>query len=105
MDTDELKELLTKIFELPEVERFSQAVAGILAYLKSEQDKRIELTEAMNDLKNVLYGSKTEIGVHHQLAAIQKRSDRNGKLTQGVLVGLILLVIEEGAKLLMAHIK
>ncbi len=105
MDTEKLKELLEKIFELPEVERFSQAVAGILAYLKSEQDKRVELTKAMKELTEILYGSKTEIGVQHQLSEIKARGIRNGKLTQGVIIGLVTLVVGEGLRILLAHIK
>lgn len=89
MDVKALQELLEKIFENPKVEDFARGIAHILSYLNSEQDKRIELTTAMEEFKELLYGGKSETGIIHIVNEMNARSEKNQKLIRAILASVI----------------
>lgn len=105
MEIEQLKKLLDEIFKNPKIEEFAHSIAGIMAYLKSEQDKRMELTKAMQDLKEDLYGAKNNEGLKHKLNAIETRSEKNGKLQIKIAFGIGVLVVAKIVDVVFSHVK
>jgi hypothetical protein len=105
------KKLPIAMLNHPELQEFIHSICLISSYLKSEQDKRIELNDRMDQhaeqmkqhqatmmqFDTLIWGDKNNIeerpGLAHEWAASRKQQKRNEKLIQGVLVAVIAAVI------------
>lgn len=104
MDAKELRsvgeQVAKAIFENRHVEAVIFQMGRIVSYLESEQAKRKELGDQMNELKDLLVGTTEKPGIGERLRLIEARSARNGKLLVSVLGSVITMIVVQVLKLL-----
>jgi len=93
MTLDELRKIRDAILEHPDMERLARNVGHIISYLISEQEKRQQLNNAMENLRNDLSTHKTSMAeLGYDIRTMKDRSARNGKLLMTVL-GSVLSIL------------
>lgn len=98
MEVKNLKEIINQVADAaldnPQFMQLYKGVSVVLSYLESEQDKRKKLHEAMEKLKDRLdQKDKDDIAIKLHLDHIKERSEKNGKILEGVFTGVIVAII------------
>lgn len=93
MTLDELRKIRDAILEHPDMDRLARNVGHIISYLISEQEKRQQLSNTMENLRNELGAHKNSMAdLSYDIRTMKDRSARNGKLLMTVL-GSVLSIL------------
>ena len=89
-DLRNLSEQLAKsLLQHRSVEAVRFQIGRVVSYLISEQDKRKQLGDKMEELSRTLIGTAEQPGLIERLRKIEERSQRNGRLLFTVLGSVI----------------
>ena len=105
MEAEELKKYVDEIANIalgnPQFMHVYKGVSTVFSYLESEQRKREELEHklertmiTMDKLHDKIdIAEKANLVVHERMEQLQHRSEKNGKLLQGVITALVVGII------------
>jgi hypothetical protein len=107
-DLSELgNELAKAILDNKNVIALTSSIASIISYLQSEQDKRRQLANTMNDMQQEMKAHAGLIKSFEkplwELEQMKDQSKRNGKLLWGVLGSVVGVIAIEVLKLAFGH--
>jgi hypothetical protein len=110
MDARELRglgeQLAKSILENKNVEAVTFGLTRVLSYLESEQDKRQELAQKIDEHSKTMEKFKEDqLGTSFEIKALKEQSERNSKLLRSVLVAVLSALALEVCKLAFGHIK
>lgn len=101
MTLDELRKIRDAILEHPDMERLARNVGHIISYLISEQEKRQQLNNSMDNLREELSAHKASMSEFgYDIRTMKERSTRNGKLLMTILGSVLSMVALQVLKLL-----
>lgn len=106
MDSHELRKLLDFAMADRSVEKFVKNLAYVVSYLISEQDKRQELSDKLEEhARKLSEFEKESLTMKNSLQNIrssqermEKQSESNGKMARNILVAVLSALILEGLR-------